>query len=125
MGYSLFLIGSPNRQFNPPWYDNPTDSKNISAHNSSCKNIKLQHVMRRQLQSVHDAHHTRNIYSRTMSSIQLAGILSLHTNTKDEHLGVKRGHSNIPSIPSSATHPKLCLQTEKYARHYSSASSLS
>ena len=86
------------------------DSKIISPHNSSCKNIKFQTVMRGQLQSVHDAHHTRNIYSRTMSSIQLAGMLSLHPNTKDEHLGVNRGHSSIPSIPSSATHPKLCLQ---------------
>ena len=56
--------------------------------------------MRRQLQSVHDAHHTRNIDSRTMSAIQLAGMLSLCPNTKDEHLGVKRGgHSRTPSNP--------------------------
>ena len=60
-----------------------------------------------------------------MSAIQLAEMLSLRPNTKDERPGEKRGYSGIPSIRFTATHPKLCLQIEKYARHYSSASSLS
>ena len=58
--------------------------------------------MRRQLESVHDAHHTRNIYSRTMSAIQLAGMLSLRPNTKDEHLGVKReGHTTPQTLSTN------------------------